>query len=182
MFPRTRISITLQVIQDDGSLLFALINAAMLACLDAALPCVGVVTATTVSVTPAVSYEGDEKNEDNTDEASEMKKKTKTVAKEPSSGLLLDPSTMDEKASPATATFTYTNVGNIVDVGLLKGKTPDEKMNDEAKAEPISKSKQEQELVSCITYGVWSIEDFFNSTNLAKRQCKELYQFIRTKF
>eukprot|EP00823_Brevimastigomonas_motovehiculus_P009290 TRINITY_DN895_c0_g1_i1.p2 TRINITY_DN895_c0_g1~~TRINITY_DN895_c0_g1_i1.p2 ORF type:complete len:387 (+),score=151.08 TRINITY_DN895_c0_g1_i1:45-1163(+) len=49
LHPRTKISIIIQVIRDDGSLVSASLNAACLALLDAGIPCCGLLSSVTVA-------------------------------------------------------------------------------------------------------------------------------------
>ncbi len=53
MHPRTKISIVIQVVSDDGSVLAAAINGTCLALLDAGVPCSGTVGAVSVGLLPS---------------------------------------------------------------------------------------------------------------------------------
>lgn len=185
LFPRTRLAITVQVLRDDGALLAACINAAMLACLDAGFPCTGVITAVGIAAaaeTKSMNEESkDNEDENMSDEASSKKrnKKSKVMEKEVPFKLLLDPTASEEQSAPATATFAFTNVPKIVDLPVVENSTKTMSEN-ELVVDEIALPKQE--LVTCITYGVWGISDFYTSTKKAAQVSESTYSLFRQTF
>lgn len=176
LFPRSRIIITVQVIRDDGSLLASSINAAMLACLDAGLPCSGAITATTV-VVAAETTQTAPKDDKMDDSHEQQSKKARVQPKEKKPlVLLVDPTLTEETSSQAKSTLAYTNISKVVSADKLGMKVGADSSDEN---QPIVSTP---ELVTNITFGVWDINDFLSTLQVAKQNCTTIYATFRDTF
>ena len=101
LHPRSLLSVIVQLLEEDGSVMAACLNAVMLALLDAGVPTRGIVGACTVGVWPAAASEGTQA------EAMDVEGEAEGTKAEEGVHFLVDPTAVEEKDCVSVHTGVY---------------------------------------------------------------------------